>query len=143
MNMAVEYQLQEDPRHEQKRAPQPQVHSQQRGKPRHRHVAVSAKGMLAMVIVSSMIFCVLVGLVYLKYLVAQTQLDINRISSEIHENSNEQTRLEEKLDCSKSVQAIMTRAAALGMSQPSESQILYVQFPQNSGGESMALQSGK
>lgn len=137
MNMAVAYQPQRDPRHEQKRAPQ------ERNKPRHRHVAVSAKGMLAMVVVSSMVFCVLVGLVYLKSLVAETQLDINQISSQIHKNSNEQTRLEEKLDCSKSVQVIMERAAALGMSQPSEGQILYVQFPQNGGGESMALKSGK
>ncbi len=35
------------------------------------------------------------------------------------------------------------RAAELGMSQPTEGQILYVQFPEEGGGESMALGSGK
>ena len=43
----------------------------------------------------------------------------------------------------KSIQVIMNRAAELGMSQPTEGQILYVQFPEEGGGESMALGSGK
>ncbi len=142
MNMAVAYQRDREPRrrsHERVETARVQV----RTKSRPRHLAVSARGMLVMVIVSSLLFCVLVGLIYIKYLIADTQLNINTITEQIHESSNEQTRLEERLDRAKSIQVIMDRAAELGMSQPTEGQILYVQFPQDGGGESMALESGK
>ena len=142
MNMAVAYQRDRTHRHrshEQAEA----ARDYTRAKSRPRHLAVSARGMLVMVIVSSLLFCVLVGLIYMKYLIADTQLNINTITARIHESSNEQTRLEERLDRAKSIQVIMNRAAELGMSQPTEGQILYVQFPEEGGGESMALGSGK
>ncbi len=142
MNMAVAYQRERDPRHRSHERIE-RVRVQGRTKSRPRHLAVSARGMLVMVVASSLLFCVLVGLIYMKYLIADTQLDINTINERIHESSNEQTRLEERLDRAKSIQVIMDRAAELGMSQPTESQILYVQFPEEGGGESMALESGK
>ena len=88
MNMAVAYQRDREPRrrsHERVETARVQV----RTKSRPRHLAVSARGMLVMVIVSSLLFCVLVGLIYIKYLIADTQLNINTITEQIHESSNE------------------------------------------------------
>ena len=68
MNMAVAYQRDREPRrrsHERVETARVQV----RTKSRPRHLAVSARGMLVMVIVSSLLFCVLVGLIYIKYLI--------------------------------------------------------------------------
>ena len=143
MNMAVEYQRGRDARrsHEEENARR-SVRMSAATKAQPRHVAVTAKGMMAMVIAFSMLFCVLVGLVYIKYLVVETQLEINSINAQIHEANNEQTRLEERLDRAGSVQVIMERAAELGMAQPATNQILYVHFPEEAIGESMALDNG-
>lgn len=138
MNMAVEYQRE---RVEERVLNVPRVSAAT--KVRSRSAAVTAKRMMAMVAAFSMLFCVLVGLVYIKYLVAETQLAINNIQVQIHEAGNEQTRLQERLERVGSVQVITERAEELGMAQPTAGQILYIHFPEETAGESMTLENGK
>ena len=138
MNMAVEYQRE---RVQERVLNVPRVSAAT--KVRSRSAAVTAKRMMTMVVAFSMLFCVLVGLVYIKYLVAETQLSINDIQVQIHEAGNEQTRLQETLERVGSVQMITERAEALGMSQPTAGQILYIHLPEETAGESMTLENGK
>ncbi len=109
-------------------------------RPRRRAVSLSAKGMMAAVLVSVVLFAALVGLVYVKYMISETQLEINSLNTQIHELNNEKSRLEEKLDRETNIQDIMTRASALGMAQPTSEQILTITLPGDGVQESMALQ---
>lgn len=105
----------------------------------HRVAALTEKGMLAIVVASVVLFSVMVGLIYTKYVIAQTQLEINALQDQIHEQMNEQTRLQEKLERAGSVSSIMERASALGMAQPTGSQILVVNIPEAAAQESMSI----
>ena len=144
MNMAVEYQRERGARHGRAREDARSIPGIAAApKVRSRSAAVTARRMMAMVVACSMLFCVLVGLVYIKCLVAETQLAINAIGEKTHDATNEQTRLKEKLERISSVQVITARAAEMGMAQPAASQILYVHFPEEISGEPMALENGK
>ena len=110
-------------------------------KPRARRRApISARGMVAVVLVSGMIFAALVGLIFMKYAVAETQIAINDLNAAIHEVTNERTRLEQRLDSAMNVNRIMNRAAALGMRQPDPDQIMYVALQGGLPGASISAQ---
>jgi len=110
-------------------------------KPRSRHqLPISARAMVAIVLVSCMIFAALVGLVFMKYAVAETQIAINDLNSAIHEVENERTRLEQRLDNAMNINQIMSRASALGMGQPTPDQIMYITMEDGLPAASMSAQ---
>lgn len=129
MNTAVAYRYDPEEERSTKYGPAPRM--------QRRPVSVSARGMLAIVVVTVLVFSVLVALITVKYRIAETQLEINRINNEIHEKTAERTRLEERLERAGSITNLMNRAAALGMAQPTGEQILYITLPGSDDREAM------
>jgi cell division protein FtsL len=78
------------------------------------------------IIISVLLFCACVGMIYFKSVIAKVQMDINDINSEIRIIEQENSRLRAEKISAIDIDSIRTAAKKMGMSLPMASQVEHV-----------------
>ncbi len=109
------------PQPQRRRLPQEQPLHEQRQRVRAK-TAVAPFTLLGMVVVACMLVLVIFGYVQL----FEASSDVSELESKLSELTQERIQLQARYDAKIDLNAISLRAAELGLSEPKESQVVYV-----------------
>jgi len=99
----------------------------------------AARAILVTVILAMAVFFLLVALIYVKYAVSATQLQILQLQDSMADKDLEKSRLQAQVNESGDLARIRERAAELGMGYPDSEQILRVDLTDGSNKTATSL----
>lgn len=102
----------------------------------------AARAILATVTLAMAVFFLLVALIYVKYAVSATQLQILELQDSIADKDLEKSRLQAQVNENGDLAYIRQRAAELGMGYPDSDRILRVDLPDGSDKTATSLKDG-